>query len=173
MKRFLIFCFLIFAGSIFFVANLDAQTLRIGVFDMQRIMRDSKVIQEYRGTLGKEIEAKRKLLAEKQDSVRLIEERSKREDQGLSLDERKRLEERLARELKELQRLKEDIDMELRKIDRELSQRAIREINEIIREIAKKEKYSIVFEKAMAGIAYHEEPFDITQKIINLYDSKK
>jgi hypothetical protein len=70
-------------------------------------MRDSKVIQEYRKTLGKEIETKRRLLADKQDSVKFIEEKLKKDDKAISPDERKRLEERLSREAKELQRLKE------------------------------------------------------------------
>jgi Skp family chaperone for outer membrane proteins len=136
-------------------------------------MKDSKVIQEYRKTLGKEVEAKRRLLAEKQDSVRLIEEKLKKEDKGISIDERKRLEDSLSRELKELRRLKEDVNMDLQKIDQELSQRALREITEIIRNIAQKEKYTMVFEKSLAGIAYSEDSFDITQKIIDAYDAKK
>ena len=173
MKRVVAICFLIFSVSIFFISSLDAQPLRIGVFDLQKIMRDSKVIQEYRKTLGKEIETKRRLLVEKQDSVRLIEEKLKKEEKGISPDERKRLEERLARELKELQRLKEDVDLELRKIDRELSQRALREITEIVKEISRKEKYTIVFEKSLAGIAYNEDSYDMTQKIIDSYDAKR
>ncbi len=150
-----------------------ASPLKIGVFDLQKIMRDSKVIQEYRKTLGKEMEPKRKLLADKQDSVKLIEEKLKKDDKGISPDERKRLEERLAREAKELQRLKEDVNLELQKVDRELSQRALREISEIVKNIAQKEKFSIVFEKALAGIAYNEDSFDMTQKIIEAYDAKK
>ncbi len=174
MKRFSIIYLLILGMMALGVSYLRAETsLKVGVFDLQRIMRDSKVIQEYRKTLGKEIETKRRLLAEKQDSVKLIEERLKKEEKGMPPDERKRLEERLAREARELQRLKEDVNMELQKIDRELSQRALREISEIIKNIARKEKYSIVFEKALAGIAYNEDSFDITQKIIESYDSKR
>jgi len=174
MKKFLIISFLSFFFSVFCISFLYAASpLKIGVFNLQKIMKDSKVIQEYRKTLGKETETKRRLLAEKQDSVRLIEEKLKKEDKGISIDERKRLEESLSRELKELRRLKEDVNMDLQKIDRELSQRALREITEIIRNIAQKEKFSIVFEKALAGIAYNEDSYDITQKVIEAYDSKK
>jgi len=64
-KPFLIF-FLMFLISIFFISYLYAETiLKIGVFDLQRILRESKVIQGYRKVLEKEIEAKRKLFEEK------------------------------------------------------------------------------------------------------------
>lgn len=173
MKKFAAVCFLIFGISVFYVSYLHAQALKIGVFELQRIMRESKVIQGYRNTLEKEVEAKRRLLAEKQDSVKLIEEKLRKEDKTIPLDERKRLEERLAREVKELRRLKEDVDMELQKIDRELAQRALREIGDTVRELAHKEKYSMVFEKSLAGIAFCQDSFDITKKVIEIYDSKR
>lgn len=173
MKRFVSLCFFIFWITLFFVPYIHAQALKIGVFDLQRIMRDSKAIQGYRKTLEREVESKKKVLVEKQDSVKLIEEKLKREDKGMSPDERKRLEERLGNELKELRRLREDIDMDLKKVDRELSQRALREIGETVRELAQKEKYSMVFEKSLAGIAFVQDSFDITTKVIEIYDSKR
>jgi outer membrane protein len=174
MRRIVAISFLAFCVSLFYVSSLyAAAVLKIGVFDLQKIMRDSKVIQEYRRTLGKEMEPKRKLLAEKQDSIKLIEEKLKRDDKSTPPDERKRLLERHAKESKELQRIKEDFETELQKIDRELSQRALREIIEITRNFAQKEKYTLIFEKAQAGIVYSEDSFDITQKIIELYDAKR
>ena len=173
MKKSLGISLFIFLISIFSVSSLHAQALKIGVFDLQRIMRDSKTIQGYRKVLGKEIETKRKLFEEKQDSVRLIEDRLKRDDKTITPDERRRLGERLANESKELRRMREDLDAELQKIDRELSQRALKEIGDVINNLGKQDNYSMIFERSMAGIAYFRDTFDITQKIIDLYDAKK
>jgi hypothetical protein len=83
-------------------------------------MRESKVIQGYRRTLEKEIEGKKKVLKEKEDSIKATEEKLK----GLTTDERKKAEQNLSTESKELKRLKEDITVDLKKIDRELTERA-------------------------------------------------
>ena len=164
----------IFILSTFFLTITSlAQTPKIAVFDLQRIMRESKVIQGYRKTLEKEIEEKRKILKDKEDSIKAIEEKLKRDETKLSFDERRRLEDSITTESKELKRLKEDITTDLKKIDRELSQRVLREIGEVIREMGNKEKYSIIFERSLAGVAYFDNSFDITQKIIESYDSKK
>lgn len=173
MKKIVGMSFWIFLVSIFMVSSLHAQALKIGVFDLQKIMRDSKTIQGYRKVLGKEIETKGKLFEEKQDSARLIEDRLKRDDKTITPDERRRLGERLANESKELRRMREDLDAELQKIDRELSQRALKEIGEVINNLGKQENYSMVFERSMGGVAYFRDTFDITQKIIDLYDAKK
>lgn len=173
MKRFsIIFLSLFLISSLIPLSYADS-TFKVGVFDLQKVIRESKVVQEYRKTLLTEMEMKRKPLQEKQDSIRLIEERLKNEGKTISLEERRRLEDRRDRDIKEFQRLKEDFDMELRRIDRELYQKVVREVREIVKSIAEKDRLSIVFERLQAGIAYSEDSFDITKKIIEAYDEKK
>jgi outer membrane protein len=147
--------------------QLWAQALKIGVFDFQKIMRESKTIDSYRQQLYKNLETKRKPLKEKEDAAKLIEEKLRKEGEKLSVNERKSLEERLANEAKELRRLKEDIDMELQKMDRELTQKAFTEISGVIKKVAASEGYSIIFEKSAAGIVYAVDAVDITGKILS------
>ena len=173
MKRSLTIIVFLCAVLLFSFSALNAQTPKIGVFDIQKILRDAKTIQNYRAALEKEIASKRKLLVEKQDSIVLVEEKLKKDGDKLKPEERARLQDKHANELKELKRLKEDIDMELQRVDRELTQRALAEINEVIKNLANRENYSIIFEKTAAGVVYLREAFDITQKIIDAYDAKK
>jgi len=164
----------IFCAALFFsFSALNAQTLKAGVFDMQKILRDSKKIQAYRTALEKEITAKRKILLEKQDAIVLVEEKLKKDGDKLKPEEQARLQDKHGNELKELKRLREDIDLELQKIDRELTRRALVEISDVIKVLGDKENYSIIFEKTAAGVVYLRETFDITQKITNAYDAKK
>ncbi len=157
---------------VFGVSFLYAENLKIGVFDIQRIMKDSKTVNGYRNQMLQEVEAKKKLLSAKQDSVRQIEERLKKDAQTLSQSERKNLEERLTNEIKELRRMNEDIEVELRKRDSELTRKAFMEIQEIVKNIAEKEGYTIVFEKNSAGIAHLKSSVDMTSKVINIYDKR-
>ncbi len=159
---FLFFCSMIMAST-----QLWAQALKIGVFDIQKIVRESKTIDSYRQQLYKNLETKRKPLKEKEDAARLLEEKLRKEGERLSINERKNLEERLANEAKELRRLKEDIDMELQKLDRELTQKAFTEISGVINKVAADGGYSIIFEKRAAGIVYVVDTIDITGRILD------
>lgn len=170
MKRFLLALSLVCVLLPFSVSSLYAENLKIGVFDIQQIMRDSKTINVYRKQMLQEVEAKKKIFSEKQQSVRQIEERLKKESLTLSPEERKSLEERLATEVKELRRLNEDIEIELRKKDAELTKKAFTDIQDVIKTIAEKEGYTIIFEKNSAGIVHVRSGVDITQKIMKLYD---
>ena len=111
MKRLIIivsilFCFMIVGSTL-----VSAQALKIGVFDIQRIMKESKTIEGYRHELSKGIEAKRKPLSDKENSVRTLEDKLRKDGEKLSLNERRVTEEKLANEVKELKRLREDIDI--------------------------------------------------------------
>ncbi len=59
LLTFLFFCSLVMAST-----QLWAQGLKIGVFDIQKIMRESKTIDSYRQQLYKYLETKRKPLKE-------------------------------------------------------------------------------------------------------------
>jgi outer membrane protein len=169
-----IFCFLFSVICIVFLntPSISAETLKIGVFDIQRVMKESKVVQGYRQKLGKEVESKKKLFTEKEESVKQTEEELKKEGQKLSASEKKTLEEKLSNQAKELKRMKEDIDVEIKKMDRELTQQALKDIEGIIKKIASEENYTIIFERNAAGIVHLKDSVDITSKIINFYDKR-
>ena len=166
MKK--VFCILSFVCILsLFASSLYADALKIGIFDIQRVMRESKTMEGYRQKIGKEIETKRKVFTEEQNAAKQIEDKLKKETNP---GERKDLEERLANELKELKRMKEDMDIELQKMDKELTQKALRDIEYIVKEIARKEDYTIIFEKGAAGIIHFKNSVDITERVIKTYD---
>lgn len=172
-QRFSVVCFLLFVFCfLVFLPSVAAENLKIGVFDVQKIMKESKVVQGYRQKLGKEVESKRKLFAEKEGTIKQTEEKLKKEGQKLSVSEKKALEEKLSSQAKELKRMKEDIKVDLQKMDRELTQQALKDIEGIIKKIASDEDYTIIFERNTAGIVHLKDSVDITEKIITLYDKR-
>ena len=167
MKRLIIIVSILFCFMVVGSTCLYAQVLKIGVFDIQRIMKESKTIEGYRHELSKGIEAKRKPLSDKENSVRTLEDKLRKDGEKLSLNERRATEEKLANEVKELKRLREDIDIELQRMDRELTQKAFRDIGGVVKNIADKENYTIIFEKNAAGIVHVKDTVDITGKVLS------
>ena len=131
-------------------------------------MRESKKIDGYRQELlRKNIEPKRKPLKDKEEAVKVLEEKLRKDGQTLSANERRSTEEKLATEVKELKRLREDVEIEIQKTERELIQKSFRDIGGVINKIAESEGYTVIFERTGAGIAYFKDFHDITGKIIN------
>ncbi len=164
-----IYCLVLAVGFVmaFSVGSAWAQqALKIGVFDLQRIIKESKRIEAYRQELLKNTETKRTSLRAREEAARQTEERLKKDGQKMSVDERRALEEKLAGEVKELKRAREDFDQEIQKMDRELTRKAFRDIDGAVKKIAEKEDYTVIFEKNAAGVVHFKESVDITGKIV-------
>ncbi|MDW8002027.1 MAG: OmpH family outer membrane protein [Deltaproteobacteria bacterium] len=153
-----------FLFLILFPLQTLSQAPKIGIFDLQRIIRESKTIENYRQILLRKLEEKRRPIIEKENSLRELENRLRQEK--LSYAERRELEDRIFNESRELRRMREDLEIELRRMDVELTQKAMAEIASIVKEIAEKEGFSIIFERNAAGVAYVKDGIDITSKIL-------
>lgn len=175
MKRRTLFSLLVSAACMVLVSigSVSAEDLKIGVFDMQKIMRESKTIAEYRQAFASEIETKRKLFEAKQATVKQHEESLAAEAQTLSAKDRKTREDRLAAEVRELKRLRDDLDAELQRIDRELSKKVIIDVSGVINAVGDADNFSLILEKTASGVAYLKATVDITDKVIAAFDKKK
>lgn len=162
----------LFVSSFLSAAESKPIPFKIGVFELQKIMRDSKVIEGYRQQIGKEIESKKKMFTQKQDAARQLEDKLIKEIQKLSPAEKASHEEKLAGEVKDLKRLKEDIDQEIQKMDRQLTQKAFQSIEEEVKKLAQREHFTVIFEKNAGGVAYFHNSVDVTDKIIQLIDKR-
>lgn len=172
MKRIVILSFLVFA--IILILALPASAQRgnvIGVIDTQAFMRDSQSVQEQRNAFMRVLEEKRVFLRSKQEEVQKLEREVRTAGSTLSVEDRTRKNDELAREVKEFNRLREDLAEETRKKDEEITRRIIAELNTVIEDYRKKNKYTLIMERRL--VAAYDESVDITADIIKAYDTKK
>jgi outer membrane protein len=168
---------ILFAGVLFVVTcficvgPLHAADVKIGVIDTQRIMRESKAARNTRAMFLKDVEARRNTLNAKQKEVQTLQEEIKNKGRDMAESVRKEKNEKLGQEIKEFNRLKSDFEEELKKKDAELTQKLLKEIQEVVTEYRKKEKYAIIHDKQT--LVSYDEAIDITDKIIKLYDVVK
>jgi outer membrane protein len=158
---------MLFLVGLFGVCQASAQALKIGVYDTNRIFQESKTIAGYNAELSKSIEAKRSLLIQKENALKELVEKLKTGASTMTVADKRVLEERIVNEDKELKRLREDVEQELRKVQAELRQRALIDINKAVTQVGEKENYTLIFEKSAAGVAYLKDSADITGKILN------
>lgn len=166
--------FLLILSTLFLLAvsfSVQAAEVKIGIIDTQKIMSQSKRTMALRTSFFKEIEGKQNEFVEKQKEAQALEEELKTKAQEMTSQERRENADLLNKKAKELQRMKEDIEFEAKLKDEELSRKFVRDIGQIIRDFQKNENYTIIFEKNTA--AAYDDAIDITDKIIEIYDSGK
>ncbi|MGO9014530.1 MAG: OmpH family outer membrane protein [Dissulfurispiraceae bacterium] len=153
-------------------SSLAADDLKIGIFDIQKILAESKTVQGYRQKIEKDLEPKKKAFADKQQLASHLEEKMKIDGPSMSTSDRRIAEDRLSRAMLEVKMMNEDINLEYQRINKQLTQQAVDEIFRTAGDIGSNEDYSVIFEKNQAGVVFLKNRFDITEKIIKAYDSK-
>jgi outer membrane protein len=148
-----------------------AASLKIGVIDTDKILRESVAAKNARAVLLDDLKEKRALFTEKQQEVGALEEELRDHGKEMSEPERKEKTDALSKELKNLKRLKDDLEEELNKKNVELTQKILKEVGELVREYFEKKKYSVILEKKSVVIS--DDALDITEEIIRLYDMRK
>ena len=143
---------------------------KIGMVDMQKILRESKNSQKVRTAFMKDVEKRQAAIVAKEGEIRKLEEEFKGLEPG-ALDARKKKGEQIKHEMRELQYLREDAEGELKRKEVEITQKVIGEIMLVVRNYARGERFTIILDR-MAVITA-EESIDITDRILKLYDAQK
>ena len=143
---------------------------KIGMVDMQKILRESKNSQKVRTAFMKDVEKKQTAIVAKEGAIRKMEEEFKGLAPG-DMDGRKKKGDQIKHEMRELQYLKEDAEGDLKRKEMEITQKVIGEIMQVVRSYARGERFTIILDR-MAVITA-EESIDITDRILKLYDAQK
>jgi outer membrane protein len=154
------------------VANLAAaqDRVKIGFIDVQRAINESVSGKRARERFQSQIKkAESDLLKDKQELERLKSEFDKKSPL-LKDDERRNLEADLQRRAVNYQRAMGDQQQELRQKEGEMTADILKELEKIVTEVGKADKFTIILERSQ--ILYSDQATDITNKVIEVFNSR-
>ena len=141
---------------------------KIGVVQIERIVRDSAPALRAQKKLEAEFAKREAELAKVADQLKRVQDELEKDGVTMSEAQRRNKERDFNDTNREFQRkqreYREDVNQ---RRNEELSQ-VIEQANRIIRQIAEQEKYDIIFQEA----AYANPRIDITDKVIKILDAK-
>ncbi len=163
---------ILFLFAIFCMGSLvQAQSAnKIGYIDLQSVIQNSKAGKAAKASFEAEFKKKRVIIENKAKALAQEEQDFINQSALMDDDAKKRRAEEISRKKKELARLRDDFREELQKKDFELTQKILKELESVIKNIGNKEGYSLIVEKTESGVIYGNDSVDITQKVIKAYD---
>ena len=145
--------------------------VKIGVIDLQRVLRESKAAKSANEIYQKDLSEKRAIVAAKNKEIQTMEEELKTADPKSADEALRQKADKRNRDIRELKLLVADMETDLKRKDAELSQKVLGEVIKVVNDYIKKENISVVVNR-MAIVAL-DETSDITDTIIKLYDAGK
>jgi outer membrane protein len=144
--------------------------VKIGFIDVQRAISESVPGKRARERFQAQVKkAEADLLKEKNELERLKAELDKK-GPLLKDDERRNLEGDLQRRYVNYQRSMNDQQQELRQREGEMTSDILKELEKIVNEVGKSEKFTLILERSQ--ILYSDQGIDITNKVIEVYNSR-
>jgi outer membrane protein len=152
-------------------APAGAQTTKIAVIDVRRLVTDS--------VAGKEALAKLKTLQEqkvaeaksKQEAIDALRKRLNEGRLSLADDKIAELEKQLEDQVTSYRRFQEDAERELNKTQEQSFAEIERRVAPIIEQAGREGGYTLIFNKYQSGLVYADEAADITSDIVRRFDA--
>lgn len=167
MKKLLVTIF----ALLFCSQALAAEKTKIGFVDLQRALNESEFGKKTKTELEDLIRAKRTAIEEMAKTRDSMKEELDRQATTLSDEAMRQRVDELDRKERELERLVADTNEELQKLQREKEIVIIKELDDIISGIGKKEGYIVILPSDV--ILYSEDDADLTDRVIKEYDRLK
>lgn len=158
--------------SLLLVATLAAaqDRIKIGFVDVQRAINESQAGKRAKERFQAQVKkAEADLMKEKLELERLKGEFDKKSPL-IKEDERRNVEVDLQKRVVNYQRSMGDLQQELRNKEGEMTGDILKELEKIIIEVGKAEKFTLILERSQ--ILYSDQGIDITNKVIEVYNSR-
>jgi len=141
-------------------------SIKIGVIDPERILRESVQVQKVYKDLKALYDKKADELKKKQEDINQLEEKYKAQAPVLSPEARAELEEKIKKAYLDIDKFKEESKIELQTKENAALDEMEKKVAPIIQSIGQKENYTLILRKEM--VVYMSEVVDITDKVIKI-----
>jgi len=146
------------------------EKMKIGFVDLEKAIQTSKAGQSALKSFQAQV--KKVEAGFLKDEQELKKFQADAEKKGLLLNEgeKRNLEREFQRKVRDFQMRGRDAQEELREREADLKVALFKEIAKVVTEIGKKEKFTLILTRKQ--LLYVDKGVDITQKVVDLYDSK-
>lgn len=152
-------------GSAFFVFAMhsaQAQELKIGYVNSDRVLRDAALAKAAQAKLEQEFSRRDKDLLDLANKLKAASEKFEKDGPTLSESERVRRQRELVEQDRELQRKRREFQEDLASRKNEELSAVVERANKVIKQIFEQEKYDLILQEAV----FASPKVDITEKVI-------
>lgn len=174
---------LLFAAMLFLTSTALAAGGKIAYVDTQIVFDKAKLGKKYQGVVREYYESRKKILDLDADEIQKLQDDYNKQKQAKLLNEKaqKEKEETLNRKISDFQKKRDEFSGEIGKKNEELSSEFNQQMMLVLKDLAKREKCSMVLNKTInvlskaevPAVLYADDDLDLTEKVVVEMDKKE
>ncbi len=171
------------AAMSFIAASVLAAGGKMAYVDTQTVFDKTKLGKRYQGIVREYFESRKKILALDGEEIQKLQEDYTKQKQAelLNVKAQKEKEDIINRKISDYEKKRSEFQGEISKKNEELSNEFNQQMIAVLKEIAKKEKVSLVLNKTInimskaevPSVLYGDDDLDLTDKVITELDKKE
>ena len=177
MKRII----LLFVTMLLVATTAMAAGGKTAYVDTQAVFDKAKLGKKYQGVVREYYESRKKILDQDADEIQRLQDDLKKQSKVLSEKAQKEKEESLNLKVSEFQKRRDEFSNEIGKKNEELSNDFNQQLVAVLKDIAKREKVSLVLNKTInilsktevPAVLYADDDLDLTDKVVVEMDKKE
>jgi len=179
MKRIILLC----VTMLLIAVTAMAAGGKVAYVDSQTVFDKTKLGKKYQGVVREYYESRKKILDLDSEEIQKLQDDYTKQKQAKLLNEKaqKEKEETLTRKINDFQKKRDEFSGEIGKKNEELSNEFNQQLIIVLKDIAKREKVSLVLNKTInilskaevPSVLYADEDLDLTDKVIVDLDKKE
>jgi outer membrane protein len=171
---------LVLIAAALFSATPALAAGKIVYVDTQTVYEKTKLGAKYQGILREYFESRKKILDIDRQEIQKLQEEFAKQSAVLKPEARKEKEETINRKISEFEKKANEFNNEVSKKNEELSMEFNQDMLAVLKDVAKKEKASLILNKSInilsrgevPAVLYADEDLDLTNKVIAEMDRK-
>ena len=177
MKRII----LLFVTMLLVATTAMAAGGKTAYVDTQAVFDKAKLGKKYQGVVREYYESRKKILDQDADEIQRLQDDLKKQSKVLSEKAQKEKEETLNLKVSEFQKRRDEFSNEIGKKNEALSNDFNQQLVAVLKDIAKREKVSLVLNKTInilsktevPAVLYADDDLDLTDKVVVEMDKKE
>ncbi|MDH4164040.1 MAG: OmpH family outer membrane protein [Nitrospirota bacterium] len=153
---------------------------KVGFVDTQTVFDKTKLGKKYQGILREYYESRKKILDLDADEIQKLRDDYAKQSAVLKPEVKKEREETIGRKINDFEKKRSEFNNELAKKNEELSAEFNQDLIAVLKDMAKKEKFSMILNKSISllskgetpSVLYGDEDLDVTEKVVAEIDRK-
>lgn len=162
-----------FAWFLVAAAPAGAAELKIGYANLQKALNECQAGIKAKDALKVEAEGLENELSKKQEELKKMKDELDKKSSVWNKETRDAKEKDFKARTADFQKKFMEYGEDLNKKKQETEARIIKELRDVVEEIAKKKGLTFVFERSVGGLLYAPPEFDLTDEVIKAHDAKK
>lgn len=154
------------------MASAASADTKIAYVDLQRALNESEAGKKAKDEFKGQVDKLQGSLKRQKDELESMKEKIEKKAAVMKDEERVEIEEDYRKKLRDFERSYKDTQADLQRKDQELTADILKDLQEIIREYGERESYTVILEASGTGFLYGAKSADITDTILEQYNSK-